>query len=97
MHSASNPIKFALLAGALLLASCGGDPAQDAVATDVGTAEQAILPQCRVGQNTRIFFYSDAARTNQVGQRVCPCTGPVITTGQVTSIWSLSAVPCNFE
>ncbi|CAM3957926.1 DUF6289 family protein [Corallococcus exiguus] len=85
-----------MCAGTLLLAACGGgDPAEDAAATDVGTAEQAILPQCRVGQNTRIFFYSDAAKTNQVGQRVCSCSGTVTTTGTVTSIWSLSAVPCN--
>ncbi|RKH67252.1 hypothetical protein D7W81_14095 [Corallococcus aberystwythensis] len=64
-------------------------------ATDIGTAEQAIIPQCRVGQNTRIFFYNDAAKTEQIGQRVCSCSGTVTTTGRVSSVWSRSEVPCN--
>ncbi|RKH00763.1 DUF6289 family protein [Corallococcus carmarthensis] len=86
-------LKSALLASAMLLSACGG--VEDATAPDLETAEQAIIPQCKVGQSTRIFFYSDGAKTNQVGQRVCSCNGTVTTTGQVTSIWNLSATPCN--
>jgi hypothetical protein len=92
----SGSLKFALLTGALLWASCGGDPAEDAAATDVGTAEQAIIPQCFPGQNTRIHFYNDAAKTDQIGQRNCSCNGTVTTYGRVSSVWTRFEIPCNW-
>lgn len=88
-------LKSLLIAGTLVLTACGVEAGDASTAPELETAEQAILPQCRVGQNTRIYFYSDSAKTVEVGRRTCACDGTITNSGQTTSLWNSYATACN--
>lgn len=85
-------LKSALMSGALLLTACGG--VEDATEPALETSEQAIVPQCKVGNHTVLTFYWDSARTAVIGQRICACDNSITTTGTVSNFWTVNAAVC---
>jgi hypothetical protein len=79
-----------LCAGTLLFAGCGGVEESPAL-----EAQEQDVVQCRAGQYTRTTYYSDAAKTVEVGHRICGCTGVVTTYGQTSAYFSVSTALCN--
>lgn len=81
-------LKSVLCTGALLLTACGAEGVGEAIAPDLGTAEQAILPEtCGMTPNQIVYYYSDSARTIEVGRRTCNCDGSAVMQGTETRYW----------
>ncbi|NVJ19995.1 MULTISPECIES: hypothetical protein [Myxococcus] len=86
-------VKWAVVAGAVLMAGCGGAAATEESELPVEASEEAELrpASCVPGALTEITYYRDATKTEEVGRQDCLCNGTIIRGGVVSphvSIWT---------
>ncbi|RKH69782.1 membrane lipoprotein lipid attachment site-containing protein [Corallococcus aberystwythensis] len=68
-------VVFAAVA-ALFLSACGGAPTDEAAANEeLSSQEQGIIYPCDGSRTWTMWWYSDAAKTIEVGREDCDC-GP---------------------
>ena len=75
-----------------LLTGCGGAEADVEQEAMLATQEEAIaLPNCTT--QYWVDFYSDARKTNLVGQRVCRCGSPMAFWGNIRAPYTEDRLP----
>jgi hypothetical protein len=88
-------IKSGVVAGALLLAACGGEAPVDEQELSSEEVEQASAPASCNGINlTQITYFSDATKTVEVGRRDCLCNGSAIVGGRTSPYRTVMTMAC---
>jgi|GEM_PF-3560534 len=89
-------VKWAVVAGAVLMAGCGGEVAPEERELSVEASEAAELrpASCVPGALTQITYYRDATQTEEVGRQDCLCNGRIIRAGVVSPYVYIHAVGC---
>ena len=62
-----------VLVTSLFLAACGVESSPDIEESQTGEVEAAIIPACGATSSHSIYWYSDFAKTNEVGRDDCNC------------------------
>ena len=57
----------------LLLSACGVESAPQAEESQPGTVEEALIPACNANSSFSLYWYSDSAKTKEVGRDDCDC------------------------
>jgi hypothetical protein len=86
-----------LLGTMLTLSACGGPVPVDQPSEAIGQRQDAIILPCDGTKDYRYSYYSDASKTQLVGDRQCYCDGSTSQWGRVTAYYTFSSISCGAQ